>query len=84
VREEHQRYLLMSIEQEVIEKLRTLPADKQSEVLAFVESLQRQMSADPPPRSLRGLWADLDISITDEDIAAARREMWAGFPRDIP
>jgi hypothetical protein len=74
----------MSIEQEVIEKLRTLPADKQSEVLAFVVSLQQQMSAGPPPRSLRGLWADLNMTITDEDIAAARREMWASFPRDVP
>jgi hypothetical protein len=65
----------MSIEQEVIEKLRALPADKQSEVLAFVESLQEQAPAGSPPRSLRGLWADLDLVIIDEDLAEARREM---------
>jgi len=70
----------MSIEQELIEKLRTLPADKQSEVLAFVESLQEQASAGPPPRSLRGLWADLNITITDEDLAEARRDMWGSLP----
>jgi len=29
-----------------------------------------------------GLWADLDIGITDEDIDEARREMWGNFPRD--
>lgn len=30
---------------------------------------------------LRGL--PLDIDITEEDISAARREMWGNFPRDI-
>ena len=69
----------MAVEQQRASK----PADKQSEVLAFVESLQQQMSAGPPPRSLRGLWADLNITITDEDRAEARRQMWGGFPRDV-
>jgi hypothetical protein len=29
------------------------------------------------------LWADLNMNITEEDIAEARREMWGNFPRDI-
>ena len=33
-----------------------------------------------PRKSLRGLWRGL--SITEEDIAAARREMWGSFPRN--
>ncbi len=71
----------MTIEQAVMEKLRALPPEQQEKVLAFVETLQ------PPPekqprRSLMGLWADLDIGITDEDIDEARREMWGNFPRD--
>ena len=73
----------MSIEQEVIEKLRALPADKQSEVLAFVESLQEHTLTGSPSPTLRGLWADLNLAITDEDLAAARREMWGSFPRDV-
>lgn len=33
-----------------------------------------------PKRSLRGLWAGVNIS--EEDIAEARREMWGNFPRE--
>lgn len=33
-------------------------------------------------RSLEGLWADLGVDVSDEDIAEARREMWGGFPRE--
>ncbi len=66
----------MSIEQEVIEKLRSLSVDQQREVLAFVESLRREPPAGQAARPLRGLWADLDISVTEEDIAEVRREMW--------
>ncbi len=73
----------MTIEQRVLEKLRDLPADKQKEVLDFVDSLQKAKSAKKPRRSLRGLWKDLNIQITEEDIAQARREMWGNFPRDI-
>lgn len=75
----------MSIEEAVVERLKLLPPDKQREVLDFVESLQREGNGTPrPPRkSLRGLWAGLGVSVTDEDIAKARREMWGNFPRDI-
>jgi hypothetical protein len=70
----------MSIEQELIEKLRTLPPDKQRDVLAFVESLHEQATGGESPRSLRGLWADLNLTISDEDLAEARREMWGSSP----
>lgn len=73
----------MSIEQQILEKLRELPAQKQQEVLAFVDSLKEMNGAGKPFRSLRGLWRDLNIDITEEDIAEARREMWGNFPRDI-
>ena len=73
----------MSIEQQILEKLRELPAQKQQEVLAFVDSLKEMNGAGKPFRSLRGLWKDLNIDITEEDIAEARREMWGNFSRDI-
>lgn len=72
----------MSIEEQVIERLRELSRDKQQEVLEFVESL-KPANGHKPRRSLLGLWADLGFEVTEEDIAQARREMWGNFPRDI-
>jgi len=73
----------MTIEQQVLEKLRDLPPDKQKEVLDFVDFLKEKNSPKKPRRSLLGLWADLNTHITEEDIAQARREMWGNFPRDL-
>ncbi len=73
----------MTIEEMVLEKLRGLPPEKQKEVLEFLDSLKPDGGTKKPLRSLEGLWADLDIDITEEDIAEARREMWGKFPRDI-
>jgi hypothetical protein len=73
----------MTLEQRVLGKLRDLPADKQKQVLDFVDLLRKTNGTKKPRRSLRGLWKDLNIQITEEDIAEARREMWGNFPRDI-
>jgi len=73
----------MTIEQQVLEKLRDLPPEKQKEVLNFVAQLKEQSTSREPRRSLLGLWADLNTNITKEDIAEARREMWGNSPRDI-
>jgi hypothetical protein len=73
----------MTIEQQVLKKLRDLPPAKQKEVLDFVDSLKAKDEPKTPRRSLLGLWKDLNIQITEEDIAEARREMWGNFPRDI-
>ena len=73
----------MTIEEQLLEKLRGLSPDKQKEVLNFAQSLSKIESPKKPLRSLEGLWADLNIQITEEDIAEARREMWGNFPRDI-
>jgi len=70
----------MSIEKSVLEKLLKLPADKQKEVLDFVESLEKKVGATGRRRSLKGLWADLGVEVSEEDIAEARREMWGSFP----
>jgi len=73
----------MTIEEQVLEKLRDLPPERKEEVLEFVDSLRKKDLAKKPFRNLRGLWNDLNIDITEEDIAQARREMWGNFPRDI-
>lgn len=72
----------MTLEEQLIEKMRDLPPEKKKEVLEFVDSL-RKNGPRVPRRSLLGLWADLDFHVTEEDIAEARREMWGNFPRDI-
>ena len=54
--------------------------DKQKEVLDFVESLEKNTRPKGRRRSFKGLWADLGVIISQEDIAEARREMCGGFP----
>lgn len=80
----NQEKYIMTIEEVLIGKLRILPPEKQQEALDFVEFLeQKNKLAKRPRRSLLGLCADLNVSITEEDIAEARKEMWSNFPRDI-
>lgn len=45
-----------------------------------MDALNRIVGADAMdnPKSLIGLWRDLDIQISEDDIAEARREMWGG------
>ena len=72
----------MSIERSVIQKILSLTPDQQREVMEFVETLEKGSSKPHPRRSLMGLFSDLNIHITEEDIAEARREMWGNFPRE--
>ena len=69
----------MSIEKSVLEKLFKLPVEKRKEVLDFVESLEKKAGSKGRRHSLKGLWADLEVEISPEDIAEVRREMWGGF-----
>jgi hypothetical protein len=70
----------MTIEEQVLEKLRELPPEKQKEVLEFVGLLQRDGGTRNPRRGLLQLWTDLSTEITEEDMAETRREMWGSFP----
>jgi hypothetical protein len=72
----------MKLDELVLEKVKGLPPDKQQEVLDFAEFLKQKCTVKRPRRSLEGLWADFHIDITDDDIAAARLEMWGTFPRE--
>lgn len=73
----------MTLEETILETLRELPVDKQQEVLDFAQYLKQKAQPKHPRRSLRGLCADLNLHITEEDIAEARKEMWGNFPREI-
>ncbi|MFH1908882.1 MAG: hypothetical protein ABIL11_16125 [Chloroflexota bacterium] len=70
------------IDELVLKRLQVLSPEKQREVLVFVEFLEYKSIPVRPRRSLKGLWADLDVEITEEDISEARHEMWGNFPRE--
>jgi hypothetical protein len=72
-----------AIKKAIVNILETLPSDKQMEVQNFVEFLQAKNPIKRTRKSLKGLWADLEIDITDEDIAEVRQEMWGSFPKDM-
>lgn len=73
---------MMTVEEVLMEKIRVLPMNRKQEVLDFAEFLEQKEAAAPPRRSLEGLWADLNVTVTEEDIAEARREIWGNFPRE--
>ncbi len=72
----------MTIEEAILKKVRGLPPEKKKEVLEFADALSVPPEPKVPLRSPEGLWADLDISVSEEDIAELRREMWKNFPRE--
>jgi hypothetical protein len=73
----------MTLEQEILNTLRALPAEKQQAVLDHARHLRGEVGQPRQPReSGRGLWADLNIDLSAEEIDEVRREMWKGFPRD--
>jgi hypothetical protein len=71
-----------SIENAVLAKLRELPAEKQQEVLDFASFPETKALPRAKLRSARGLWKNLGFTVSDEDIAEARKEMWDNFPRE--
>ncbi|MFN0172152.1 MAG: hypothetical protein ACKV22_37600 [Bryobacteraceae bacterium] len=72
----------MSVEQAILEAVRALPADKQQEILSHAMRLRDEAAPKKPFKSIRGLWADLGISLSAEEIDANQREMWKNFPRE--
>lgn len=55
----------------------------QSATMPATEVLEHGPSSQVPRHNIKGLWANFDADITEEDIAVARQEMWGNFPRDI-
>jgi hypothetical protein len=72
----------MTLEQSIWEAVRSLPPDKQQEVLEHAKRLEAEGLAPRPRKSMKGLWSDLGISLSAEEIDEARREAWKAFPRD--
>ena len=72
----------MSVEQAILEAVRSLPFDKQQEVLSHATRLRDEATDKTPFQSIKGILAGRGISIAAEDIDEARREMWKNFPRE--
>ena len=66
----------------VIQKLQALAPEDLEKVLQFVETLTLPEVPAAEGRRLRGLFAHHQVSLSDEDLAVARREACVNFPRD--
>ena len=73
----------MSVEQAILEVVRSLPIEKQQEVLSHATRLREESAPRAPFKSVKGILAGRGISISAEDIDEARREMWKNFPREF-
>lgn len=73
---------VMTKEQTLLEQWRSLPEEQQQSALDFIAFLQQQSAPKRPLKSCLGLLADLQVDLTEEDIAEARKEMWGNFPRE--
>lgn len=65
----------MTIEEKFLEVLQKLPPDKQQTVLDFAEFLEQKNASSQPRRSLEGIWENLNVSISKEEIDEARRDV---------
>ena len=72
----------MSLEQAILDAVRALPADKQQEILSHAARLRDRSTKKRPFKSVKGLWADLGISLSASEIEENQLEMWRNFPRD--
>jgi hypothetical protein len=75
----------MSLQTELIDKIKKLPENQQMLVKSLVDELARGRHRSQPKgsRNWFGALEHLGIEITESDIAEARREMWGNFPREI-
>lgn len=71
-----------AFEQAILEAVRMLPAEKQLEVLNHASRLRLEAGSKIPFKTVKGLWADLGISLSAEEIEDNRRDMWRNFPRE--
>ncbi len=72
----------MTSEEILLEKFKVLPINRQQELLDFAEFLEQKESVKKPRVSLKGIWSDMNVSVTDADIREARNEMWRGYTKD--
>jgi hypothetical protein len=72
----------MSLEQAILEIIHALPPDRQRELFDYASRLRNESTKKPPFTSIEGLWADLGVSLSADEINENQREMWRNFPRE--
>lgn len=72
----------MTAEEVLLEKIKVLPPNLKEEAIHFVEFLQTKIQPKSPRVSLEGIWADMNVNVTEEDIREMRNEAWKNFPRE--
>ncbi len=72
----------MTSEEVLLKKCKILSKERKQEVLDFVEFLESKETVKKPRVSLKGIWADMGVNITEKDIREARNEMWRGYTKD--
>lgn len=70
-------------EQQILEKLRRLPPDKQQEIVDHIEQAEQQTGTAKQRRRVGGALEHLGLHVSAEEIDENRREMWRNFPRDV-
>jgi hypothetical protein len=69
-------------EDQLLEKIRRLPPEKQQKGVDFIEQTEQQTGTTKPRRRVGGALEHLGLHISGEEIDEARREMWSNFPRN--
>lgn len=72
----------MTSEEVLLKTFKILPTNRKQELLDFAKSLEQKEAVKKSRVSLKGIWADLNVNITDEDIREVRNEMWRGYTKD--
>lgn len=62
-------------------KFKQAKVSDSAQPVSTIDAEGLQLQAKRPRSSIRGLCADLDLSVSEDDIAVARQEMWGNFPR---
>ncbi len=71
----------MSVEHPILEAVRPLSAEKRQEILSHATRPRTESEPKQPFASVKGLRADLGISLSAEEIESNQREKWKSFPR---
>lgn len=72
----------VEFERTVMSKLRRLPPERQREVLDFVEYLALKSPTPDQRQTIEGIFADVGVSLSADEIDQVRKEAWSGYPRE--